>query len=236
MALEENPNIVTQVGERLDDLFGDTDVSEMTLNEKNEPKESPLRDLKAVILSIDWEITDKMMNRLIEQIGRLRKVYQKDRIILLFLQLLQAIGKYIQTYKVKAHPDAVKLLNAVYVSLEKVIQNKDMAQGERKRILSAQIARFQKLKERVKARKADSEKHKAMKPVRRAAQRTEKETPSAVQAEQAALEAAKPVSGTSKVPETGVQTSEAMALMLEEIRRCIRSEFQVLREELSKLM
>ena len=56
----------------------------------------PLKDLKAILLSIEWEITDETMGSLISEIGSLERVYEKDKIFYTFLQLLRSVAKYIQ--------------------------------------------------------------------------------------------------------------------------------------------
>ena len=51
------------------------------------------------------------------------------------IKLLSSVGKYIKVNKGKAHPDAIKVLNSVFTSLEKVLLSKDIAEGEREKIL-----------------------------------------------------------------------------------------------------
>ena len=234
MVIEEVAKISNEVGERLEDLFGDEEAFDTSLNEKSELQDSPLRDLKAIILSIDWEITDKVMNRLIEQLSRFRKDYGEDRIILLYIQLLLSVGKYIQAYKSRAHPEAVKLLNAVYMSMEKVIITQEMTNEERKRMLSYQIARFNKLKEQVKKRKSEEEKNLKRTQTEEAKQAklTQIQDVGASEQKIAATNMDKVTSGVVKAT---LPSQETIDGLLEEIKQCIRSEFESLKKEMKIL-
>ena len=121
-------------------------------------EDSPIRELKSTILSIDWEITDEIMTKLTEQIGRSRDAYKNDKAIVLFLQLLDSVGKYIKTNKANTHPDAIKLLNSVYTSLEKVALSKGISSAEKEKTLLFEVKRFKKLKEKmVKELKEDKD-------------------------------------------------------------------------------
>jgi hypothetical protein len=164
---------------------------------------SPIRELKAVILAIDWEINDEIMTGLIEQIGRLKEVFKKEKILLLFLQLLGSVGKYIKTRKANAHPDAIQLLNSVYTSFEKVFLSKGISKEEQKKILLFEVEKFNRLKEHLAHRKAETEKK-----------------------EDALLEAKRPVDIGQ------MTTNQILAESLEEIKQVIRTEFRALRAEL----
>ena len=47
-----------EVEDRLENLFGDEEPSENAQKEAEEVADSPLRELKTIVLSIEWEITD----------------------------------------------------------------------------------------------------------------------------------------------------------------------------------
>jgi hypothetical protein len=163
----------------------------------------PIRELQAVILAIDWEINDEIMTGLIEQIGRLKEVFKKDKILLLFLQLLGSVGKYIKTRKANAHPDAIQLLNSVYASFENVFLSKDMPQDEKKKILISEVEKFNRLKEQLANRKAEAEKKEDAFP--------EEKRPADI---------------------SQMTSNQALTYALEEIKQVIRSEFKALRAAL----
>lgn len=111
--------------------------------------DSPLRELKAIVLSIDWEITDEVMMRFVEQVSILQDAYRGDKVVLVFLQLLGSIGEYIRTNLGKSHPDAFRILSSLFSQLDKVAQPGNLSETERKKVLSVELARYKKLKSRL---------------------------------------------------------------------------------------
>ncbi len=111
---------------------------------------SDLKELKSVILSLDWEITDQLMQRLNEEVTKIEKSHSNDKILVAFLQLMGSLGKYVQKKKAGAHPDSIALLNSVYENLELVMLTKDMTDGAKKKILVSEVNKYKKLKEQIK--------------------------------------------------------------------------------------
>lgn len=155
-------NIVDEVEKRLDDLFGDGDESSafeeqgaeiegrLTLEEGGgDVEDTPLKELKSIVLSIDWEITDEIMTKFLDQVDGLKDAYKDDKIVLMFLQLLGSVGKYIKAKKANADPEVVKLLNSAYTGLEKVLLTEGITEPERKKMLLVEVNAFKKLKERL---------------------------------------------------------------------------------------
>lgn len=140
-----------EVEDRLENLFGEDEAEEKPSPETKaaETAESPLRELKAIVLSIDWEITDEVMNRFVEQIAVLQDVFKDDKVVLIFLQLLGSIGEYIRVNLGKSHPDAFQILSSLYNNLDTVVHAEAMPDAERRKILSAELAKYKKLKERL---------------------------------------------------------------------------------------
>ncbi len=198
---------------------------------KDDLDDSELRHLKAVVLSIDWEINDETMKGLIDETDRLKDVYEDDRTLVLLFQLLGSVGKYIKTNKAGAHPESINLLNSAYSSLEKVMLSKNMTETARKKELFGQVKKFKQLKEKIgltkegttKKREAPSHgisaplngersKGKGLKEKRRPGEETVKES---VRADMSRM-----------LPH------EAFAFALEEIKEVIKVEFKTLRAEL----
>jgi pilus assembly protein FimV len=140
-----------EVDEQLEYLFAEAGSG--AADPDADPQPGPLRELKAIFLAVDWEINDDIMSALLRQIDLLTATFKDDRIMTLFLQLLGAVGKYIKINKANAHPDAIKLLNSIYTSLEIVSMSEGMTEKERKKILRTEVNRFQRLKDKL-ARKA----------------------------------------------------------------------------------
>jgi len=167
LADKTDAGIVEEVEKRLDDLFGDSDESsdfEEDSDDMEGPlalerdggdvEDSPLEELKPIVLSIDWEITDEIMTKFLVQVDALKEAYKDDKIILMFLQLLGSVGKYIKAKKANADPDVVKLLNSAYAGLEKVLLTEGMTETERKKLLITEVNKFKKLKERLTGKPA----------------------------------------------------------------------------------
>ncbi|MCK5229861.1 MAG: hypothetical protein KAR13_06330, partial [Desulfobulbaceae bacterium] len=108
--------------------------------------DSPIKDLKIVVLSLDWEITDKIMQNFAEEIDRLEEIWTADKILVAFLKILRALGRYIAKKKARAHPDSVKLLYSVYNALEKVVLTGDMPGSQKKEIVTDELRKYTKLK------------------------------------------------------------------------------------------
>jgi len=77
-----------EVEDRLQNLFGEEEPPEAAETKSDDIKPHPLRDLKTVVLAIDWEITDEVMTSFVEQVAVLQDTYRNDKIVLVFLQLL----------------------------------------------------------------------------------------------------------------------------------------------------
>lgn len=173
----QGTSTTAEVNNRLDDLFGTESKSAEDdgpqpddrgdpVEESNPPAEpepgattaqissydtenSILKELKSVVLSLEWEITDQVMQRLGEEIARLEKECKDDKIVVAFLQLLSSLGKYIQKKRAEAHPDSISLLNSVYDSMEKVVLSDDLADTAKKKMLIAEVNKYKLLKEQI---------------------------------------------------------------------------------------
>jgi hypothetical protein len=198
-------------------------------NDTDNPGGNPLRELKSIVLSLDWEITDEVMDRFLQEIQRLEHEYGDEKILVSFLHLLKSIGKYIRIHKGKAHPHAGKLLNSAYMSLEKVIRSEDLTPVERKRMLARELKRYRRLKEQI-----------ALKTIERASERAvegaDKARPIIEQ-----QQAASSIEEKSEPPGTNTEgfqgpgdMIEMFAGALEELKQFIHGEFRALREELKE--
>jgi hypothetical protein len=195
--------LVDEIDGRLDDLFGEEKTPQKTDGESDDNKEYPLKELKAVVLSIDWEITDDVMNRLAEQVVGLKKRYKDDKIVFILLQLLGSIGEYIKANRGKSHPDSFKFLNSLYKKLDKVVSTKGLTESEKKKILSVEVNKYKVLKDKLSPQKNVAQKEKHVKPTVK-----------------------------TKSEKTDVLPIDVFADAMDQIRELIRSEFDSLREEL----
>jgi hypothetical protein len=193
--------------------------------------QSPLKDLKTIVLSIDWEINDEDMTRFIEQVETLKLVYEEDRVILLFLQILGSLGKYIKANKGNSHPNAIKVLNSAYTSLEKVLLQKDMTAAEKEKILLVEVQRFKELEEQVALKRAAAQGKKASK-ISQEPEGNIKDKENNMAPEGKSGPAGNKEEGVSRPDINHMAPHEAFAYALEEIKQMIKAEFKSLRAEL----
>lgn len=224
-------SVTEEVQSRLEDLFGEDGKASVFMEDNSVPEDSPLRKLKSIFLSVDWEIDDEVMAKLIEEVGRLEDTYKDDKSLLSFFRLLGSVGKYIKTRKANAHPDAIKLLNSTYNSLEKVFLSEGIAQAEMKEILLAQVEEFKKLKEQIGSKKAETAKEEEVKPPEETIPVIEvQEKDVVVQAEYRPPEETEEELLRSEM--SRMTTQEALAYVLAELKQVIRTEFKELNEKL----
>jgi hypothetical protein len=139
---------------RLDALFGENDIQLSNAPQKKQQEHYPLAELKNLILSIDWEITDEVLDNLLVQLKDLQLTYEHDKIVTTFLQILNSLGNYIRTHRAKAHPKTFKILNSVFISLDKVVLSKEMTAPAKKKILRAEMNRYKELRVQIAQSKA----------------------------------------------------------------------------------
>ncbi|PIE71538.1 MAG: hypothetical protein CSA22_01545 [Deltaproteobacteria bacterium] len=109
----------------------------------------PLENLKAVILSMEWEINDEIMNTFIDEVNVLTQRYKGNRIYQLFLKLHDSIGKYIKIKKAAAHPSSIQFLNGLFESFESVVMNPEQKSAEAEKIILKEVNNFKMLKKRI---------------------------------------------------------------------------------------
>ena len=228
---------------RLDDLFGEDDkFSEGPITDDS-PQDYPLSELKNLVLSIDWEITDEVLQKFLGLVKDLKSTYKDDKINLTFLQILGSLGEYIKTNRGKAHPKTFKILNSVFSQFDEVVLNEDMQEIEKKKILRAEMNKYKVLREQIAQDKAAKRKKKPT-PAEadRVAQAPKAATPAkAAETATAAKKEAAAAPVVNKAAGEPAQTGAAedgavagqIASAVEEIKRFIQDELKALREELN---
>jgi hypothetical protein len=206
-------DFTSQVESRLNDLFHDEEEIVEPMEGLGGFGDHPLKALKAMFLSVEWEINDSSMEGLINELKSLEDFYQGDKVILSFLRLLRPIARYIKVRKGKSHPKATGLLSSVYNSLERVALSEDMSRKEREKLLLQEVEKFKKLREEV---------------IRQREEKKEEVEENAADhlTKRGAAPAQKPAPDLEKMP-----SQELFASAIEEIKELIREEFRALREE-----
>ncbi|SHO51005.1 hypothetical protein [Desulfopila aestuarii] len=106
-----------------------------------------IQSLKAIVLGIDWEITDNDLLALREEVARLEEVYADSKPKLVFLQGIGTVGTYIRKKKSNAHADAFKLLHSFYEGLEKLVTAPHLSLEEETEILKPEVKKFNAFKQ-----------------------------------------------------------------------------------------
>jgi hypothetical protein len=207
---------------RLDVLFSEgQNASETQANDRDSP-ESPLKPLKAILLAVDWEITDETLASLLREVKRLEGVYSEEKIPFTLLQIIASIGKYVRLKRGKAHPSTIRLVNSAYLALEKAVTTQGMPQQEKERLLFTEVAKFKKLKEDIAVRRQSRE----------AESSDEVVAPRVSEMSSSPAEDEEESPGRTLSHLSQVAPHEAFAVAVEEIKDLIRAEFEILRGEI----
>jgi len=166
----------SELESRLDDLFGENNGALLNPEDNDVAAHYPLAELKNLILSIDWEITDDVLEKFIQQLKDLKLTYKHDKIVLTFLQILNSLGDYIKTNRAKSHPKTFKILNSVFASLDKVVLSRDMAETAKKKILRAEMLHYKELRTQISQGKTAGKPTAKAKPVKAEKRQTAKAT------------------------------------------------------------
>ncbi|WP_456473214.1 hypothetical protein, partial [Desulfolithobacter sp.] len=106
----------------------------------------PLQGLKAAILGLDWEVTDKNLERFEAQVLKCLDEYQGNEPATILLQGLYILGQYIGEKRSEARPEAFPLLDNFHEGLTRLIEHPDLDKEEQEKILIDRVGRFNTLK------------------------------------------------------------------------------------------
>ena len=228
--MADNKSLTEELEERLDIFFGE-DASEEAEATPSRPT-SPLETLKSIILSLEWEITDRDLDKFIVELESLKGQSKENSIEFLFLKLLDSIARYIKVRKANAHPNTISLLNNAFQGYTSVVEAQDISENEKKTLLLKTINEFKEVKATIAREKKSKEPEQ---PARvQVAPVTAKPVFEAMEPVETELEV-EPVEETlpkTRVSMDGMTPHEAFTLALQEIKNTIEKEFQALRTEL----
>jgi len=233
MVEKNKDSFADEINNRLGEFFGDEskpDVPSKIIKPAT-AKSSAFTNLHAIVLSIEWEISDQTMDRLTAEAAKLMQIYKDKRSIFALLKLLSSVGKYINAKKANAHPDSIKLLHSVNAGIQKVGASAVMSEAEVNNILSVEVAKFNKLKQQLLTA-TESLPKKEKKPAEKTDPKPA-ETAPAVQGSK--IPQAKRQKDLSTPEQSALSTQDALLVSIEEIKKLIKEEFKTLREELKLL-
>ena len=121
------------------------DTDEVDLFEFTGVDDSPLTRLKSIILSLDWEISDEILDELVQEVASLRSIWEGDKVAQVYLQGLEKIGNYLRREGAYAHQNAIKLLLTLFYNFEKIISSPDISGETITSLLKSDIRKFKVL-------------------------------------------------------------------------------------------
>jgi pilus assembly protein FimV len=130
----------------------DIDLFEFTGND-----DSPLTRLKSVILSLEWEINNDILDELLGEIENLRGIWDDDKVVQIYLQGLDKIGKYMKAEGAYAHHNAIKLLLTLFYNFEKIISSPDISGDTITTLLKSDIRKFKVLQYQIGKKKSPAD-------------------------------------------------------------------------------
>ncbi len=128
-----------------------------------------LNDLKAVILAIDWEISDTTLQNFEAIVTPLLTKLKGNNLQHTFLKIIHTTGRYIGIQKANAPTDSISFLRSVFENFEQIVHTPGMALKDKKKVLENDIQRFHDFKQTISRKKGvdltpDSSEEDAMQP------------------------------------------------------------------------
>jgi len=130
-----DPINVVPCNEGGEDLFSD-------LNESHSVMFSHVKDLKSIVLSLEWEINDEILEKFDNEILRLEEIDPEDLHRLAFVRILRFLGRYIREKSAESEPRSINLLLSTYDNLEKVILSRKMPESEKYSLMLDNITAY----------------------------------------------------------------------------------------------
>ncbi|MEJ2690204.1 MAG: hypothetical protein P8130_09695 [Deltaproteobacteria bacterium] len=111
-----------------------------------------IRQLKAIMLSLEWEMSVETLRQLDAEIVAQQERWQDDKSVTALLRILAALGNYIGRIQARTHPLAIKLFFAVYNGLEKIVLSPAMSAAKKKKIALLAYQRYNEVREKLTLR------------------------------------------------------------------------------------
>lgn len=114
-------------------------------------RQNLLSELKSAVLSLEWEINSETVRDFNLKINSLKTRWAKNKLVSSFLNILLALGKYIQQSRVNTHEEALVLVKSVYDHLDTIINTPEMTFADKKARLDTSIRKYHSLKEKARS-------------------------------------------------------------------------------------
>ncbi len=109
-------------------------------------KDKDINELKEVILSIDWEISDKTLEHFDRVLTGLLSEFENNKLYHAFLRIIYNSGRYIGTQKANAHTDSITFLRSAFENFEHLIRTPQMPFKDKIQMIENEIKRFNDFK------------------------------------------------------------------------------------------
>ena len=115
-------------------------ISAPLINDKD------LDNLRAVILGIDWEISDNTIESFEKVITPLLSDLKFYKIHYAFVKIIHSIVQYIGKQKADVHINTISFLHSVFGNFEQIVKNPRIDYNEKQQLLVTAISDFKDLK------------------------------------------------------------------------------------------
>jgi len=131
------------VEKRLDEIFsGETKISKDAKKVHKMMYINPLYNLKKILLSMEWEVTDDILSKYLNELIQLQRLFQDNNFLRSLLQLQHIYGRFIKTYPDKIPLKTYKILYTLYGCMKNILGNKKLSDFEKKKIVKQEIQRY----------------------------------------------------------------------------------------------
>jgi len=106
---------------------------------------SAIEELKAVILALEWEITEQTLEKFHDQVNRLEQLCKAEPAGVVELRILRGLGNHVDRAKADVHPETLNQIFAVFQNLERFTRE-EMSQAEKNAVAAVDLKSYQNLR------------------------------------------------------------------------------------------
>ena len=132
-----------EVKKRLDEIFSyETKINKTAKKTHKTMCTNLLYNLRTLLLSIEWEITDDILAKYLNETIQLQRLFQNNRYLKRLLQIQYFYGRFIKTYPDRIPLKTYKILYTLYNCMNNILTNKKLSDFEKKKIVAQEIHRY----------------------------------------------------------------------------------------------
>ena len=132
-----------EIEKRLDEIFSDeTKIKKSAKKAHKIMCTNLLYNLRTILLSIEWEITDDILSKYLNETIQLQRLFQNNRYLKRLLQIQYFYGRFIKTYPNRIPLKTYKILYTLYNCMNNILANKKLSDFEKKKIVEQEIHRY----------------------------------------------------------------------------------------------